>query len=92
MSRIFQSNGTIFGRHAQQAAPYFSSKTGKPVTLDELQAIFPMELIQQENSQERWIDIPEEVREMYRQWRPSPLYRLGLWKSIWDSCQNLLQI
>jgi len=56
-------------------APYFSSKTGKPVTLDELQAIFPMELIQQENSQERWIDIPEEVREMYRQWRPSPLYR-----------------
>jgi len=64
-------------------APYFSSKTGKPVTLDELQAIFPMELIQQENSQERWIDIPEEVREMYRQWRPSPLYRARALESIW---------
>jgi len=48
MSRIFQSNGTIFWQTCQQAAPYFSSKTGKPVTLDELQAIFPMELIQQE--------------------------------------------
>jgi len=56
-------------------APYISSQTGKIASADELQAIFPLELIQQENSQERWIDIPEEVREMYRQWRPSPLYR-----------------
>ncbi|ODM25009.1 TrpB-like pyridoxal phosphate-dependent enzyme [Acetivibrio mesophilus] len=56
-------------------APYFSSKTGKLATVDELQAIFPLELIQQESSEERWIDIPDEVRDMYRQWRPSPLYR-----------------
>ena len=60
---------------SSKPAPYISSRTGKSVTLDELQAIFPLELIQQENSQERWIDIPEEVRDMYRQWRPSPLYR-----------------
>jgi tryptophan synthase beta chain len=64
-------------------APYFSSNTGKPATVEELQAIFPLELIQQENTQERWIDIPEEVREMYRQWRPSPLYRAkGLEKHL----------
>jgi len=37
--------------------------------------IFPKEIIGQEISQERWIDIPEEVREVYRIWRPSPLFR-----------------
>lgn len=64
-------------------APYYSPQTGKIATPDELQAIFPMELIQQEVSAERWIDIPDEVREMYRQWRPSPLYRArGLEKHL----------
>lgn len=56
-------------------SPHYSSVTGKVATPDELQAIFPKELIMQEVSTERFIDIPEEVREMYRQWRPSPLYR-----------------
>jgi tryptophan synthase beta chain len=56
-------------------AQYYSPQTMKPVTPDELSAIFPMELIQQEVTTDRWIDIPEEVREMYRSWRPSPLYR-----------------
>lgn len=56
-------------------APYYSSMTGKLATPDELQAIFPNEIIMQEVTTERWIDIPEEVRDMYRQWRPSPLYR-----------------
>ena len=37
--------------------------------------IFPKEIIAQENSTERWIDIPEEVREVYRLWRPTPLFR-----------------
>ncbi|TDA31594.1 MAG: TrpB-like pyridoxal phosphate-dependent enzyme, partial [Hadesarchaea archaeon] len=37
--------------------------------------IFPKELIRQEVSRERWIPIPEEVREVYRIWRPTPLYR-----------------
>jgi len=37
--------------------------------------IFPKAIIGQEISQERWIDIPEEVREVYRMWRPSPLFR-----------------
>jgi len=48
---------------------------GKPVTLDALAAIFPAPLIEQEVSAERWIPIPEPVREIYRLWRPTPLYR-----------------
>lgn len=49
--------------------------TKKPVGPDDLAPIFPMELIRQEVSQERWIDIPEEVLGIYRLWRPSPLIR-----------------
>jgi len=40
-----------------------------------MQAIFPDNIIEQEVSAQRWIDIPEEVREIYQQWRPSPMYR-----------------
>ncbi|MDD1741758.1 MAG: TrpB-like pyridoxal phosphate-dependent enzyme [Methanotrichaceae archaeon] len=49
--------------------------TGQPATAEDMHVIFPMELIRQEMSTERWIDIPEEVREIYRLWRPTPLYR-----------------
>jgi tryptophan synthase beta chain len=49
--------------------------TGQPVSPDDLAPIFPMALIEQEASRERWIDIPEEVLEKYLIWRPSPLYR-----------------
>jgi tryptophan synthase beta chain len=48
---------------------------GNPAGPDALQAIFPDELIEQEVSAERWIPIPEEVRDVLRLWRPSPLYR-----------------
>ena len=48
---------------------------GQPIGPEALAAIFPMELIGQEMSSERWIPIPEPVREIYRLWRPSPLYR-----------------
>lgn len=48
---------------------------GKPVSSDALAAIFPMALIEQEVSGERWIPIPEKVREIYQLWRPSPLFR-----------------
>jgi tryptophan synthase beta chain len=40
-----------------------------------MQAIFPDNIIEQEVSAERWIDIPEEVRTRYQQWRPSPMFR-----------------
>ena len=49
--------------------------TKQPIGPDDLSAIFPMALIAQEVSQERWIDIPEEVLNAYALWRPSPLHR-----------------
>ena len=48
---------------------------GNPVSPDMLAPVFPMNLIEQEVSQERWIDIPEGIREILVQWRPSPLVR-----------------
>jgi tryptophan synthase beta chain len=48
---------------------------GQPLGPDAMGAIFPDALIEQEMSGERWIPIPEPVREIYRLWRPSPLYR-----------------
>ena len=47
----------------------------QPVSPDDLLPLFPMGLIEQEVSQERWIDIPEEVREIYKLWRPAPMFR-----------------
>jgi len=49
--------------------------TGQPVGPDDLAPLFPMAIIMQEVSTEREIDIPEPVRDIYRQWRPSPLFR-----------------
>ncbi len=48
---------------------------GKPVGPEKLAEIFPMAILEQEMSGERWIPIPEPVREAYRMWRPSPLVR-----------------
>ncbi len=57
--------------------------TGQPVGPDDLAPIFPMPLIEQEVSQESYIDIPEEVLEKYLMWRPTPLYRAyGLEKHL----------
>ncbi len=55
--------------------PPLNPKTKKPIGPDDLKVIFPMDLIKQEVSRERYIPIPKEVREIYRIWRPSPLYR-----------------
>jgi tryptophan synthase beta chain len=49
--------------------------TGQPIGPDDLAAIFPMALIAQEVSSEREVEIPTPVREVYKMWRPSPLYR-----------------
>ncbi|TVR73839.1 MAG: TrpB-like pyridoxal phosphate-dependent enzyme [Marinilabiliales bacterium] len=48
---------------------------GKPVTPDMLAPVFPMNLVEQEVSTQRWIDIPEGILEMLFRWRPSPLVR-----------------
>jgi tryptophan synthase beta chain len=55
--------------------PVIHPGTGKPIGPDDLAPLFPLALIQQEVSTERDIEIPEPVREIYRQWRPSPLFR-----------------
>jgi tryptophan synthase beta chain len=55
--------------------PYLHPATGEPVVPQDLAPIFPMELIQQEVSQERYIPIPDEVRRIYQLWRPTPLHR-----------------
>ncbi|MBT3176813.1 MAG: TrpB-like pyridoxal phosphate-dependent enzyme [Desulfobacula sp.] len=49
--------------------------TGQPCGPEDLAPIFPMNLIEQEVSTQRWIDIPEEILDKYAIWRPSPLYR-----------------
>ncbi len=55
--------------------PPLNPETKKPVSPSDLEAIFPPPLIEQEVSNQRWIDIPEEVLEKYTIWRPTPLHR-----------------
>ncbi|NLE52920.1 MAG: TrpB-like pyridoxal phosphate-dependent enzyme [Chloroflexi bacterium] len=55
--------------------PVLHPGTQKPVGPDDLAPLFPMALIMQEVSTERYIEIPDPVRRVYTQWRPSPLYR-----------------
>ncbi len=55
--------------------PYLNPATQELLTPDLLTPIFPMALIEQEVSQQRWIDIPGEVIDIYRQFRPAPLHR-----------------
>ncbi|MCG2789357.1 MAG: TrpB-like pyridoxal phosphate-dependent enzyme, partial [Actinomycetia bacterium] len=55
--------------------PPLHPQTGKPLTPDDLSILFPMELIMQEVSMDRFIDIPKELIDIYRIWRPTPLVR-----------------
>lgn len=56
---------------------------GKPIKLEDLAPVFPMNLIEQEVSTRRWIDIPEDVLKVLCIWRPSPLVRaLSLEKAL----------
>jgi tryptophan synthase beta chain len=62
--------------------------TGQPLVAADLAPIFPMALIEQEMSPERWIPIPEEVRALYKIWRPTPLIRaVRLEKALKTSCR-----
>lgn len=56
-------------------APVLHPQTMEPVTPDFLSILFPIDLILQEVSTERYIEIPEEVREIYKLYRPTPLFR-----------------
>ncbi|MCL5270783.1 MAG: TrpB-like pyridoxal phosphate-dependent enzyme [bacterium] len=59
--------------------------THQPLTPQELAPLFPEALIKQEMSADRWIDIPDEVREVYRLWRPSPLIRASRLEKALDT-------
>jgi len=59
--------------------------TKQPIGPDDLAPLFPMDLIMQEVSAEREIEIPAPVREIYRQWRPSPLYRARRLEKVLDT-------
>jgi len=65
--------------------PSLNPQTHQPVGPEDLAGIFPMELIKQEVSQERDIDIPEEVQQSYRQWRPSVLHRAHSLEKVLDT-------
>jgi len=56
-------------------APPMHPQTGKPIGPTDLEVIFPKELIRQEMCQDRYVDIPSEVRHILTLWRPSPLFR-----------------
>jgi tryptophan synthase beta chain len=66
-------------------SPPLHPGTGKPVTAEDLAPIFPMNIIEQEVSRERWIDIPDAVLDKYLLWRPSPLYRARNFEKLLDA-------
>ena len=55
--------------------PVLHPGTMQPVTPDFLGVLFPMNIVMQEVCQDRWVEIPEPVREIYRMWRPTPMHR-----------------
>lgn len=67
--------------------PGLNPKTMEPLTPADLEPLFAKDLIAQEVSTERFIEIPKEVRNLYKQYRPSPLYRAhGLEKALDTDC------
>ena len=66
-------------------APPLHPGTGQPLSPDDMARIFPMNLIEQEMSTDRWIDIPEEVLQKLLLWRPSPLYRAHNFEKLLDA-------
>ncbi len=65
--------------------PVLHPGTKNPVTPGDLEPLFPMALIEQEVSTDREIEIPKPVRDIYRQWRPSPLFRARRLEKVLDT-------
>ncbi len=59
----------------EPVAPHLNPETREPLKPEELYPLFSKALVEQEFSTERWIEIPQAVREVYANWRPSPLFR-----------------
>ena len=73
----------------QPLPPVIHPGTGEPIGPADLAPLFPMELIKQEVSQERWIAIPDEIRDIYRLWRPTPLFRAHRLEKALDTPAHL---
>ena len=65
--------------------PPLHPATHEPIGPEALAPLFPMELIKQEVSADPWIEIPDEVRDIYRLWRPTPLYRAHRLEKVLDT-------
>ncbi len=65
--------------------PVLHPGTKQPIGPQDLSPLFPMELIKQEVSTDQWIDIPDEVLDIYKLWRPSPLYRARRLEKVLDT-------
>ncbi|OAQ21850.1 Tryptophan synthase beta chain like [Thermosulfurimonas dismutans] len=65
----------IIPRLPKPPAPPLDPRSGEPIKPEDLLTIFPRALVEQEMSPEPWIEIPEEVKKVYRLWRPTPLRR-----------------
>ncbi|TMD28904.1 MAG: TrpB-like pyridoxal phosphate-dependent enzyme [Chloroflexi bacterium] len=70
-------------------APYLNPQTLQPMGPADLAPIFPQAIIAQEVSAEHWIEIPDQVREIYKIWRPSPLYRADRLEKVLDTPANI---
>ncbi len=68
-----------------ETAPILNPQTQEPITPDFLSVLFPMELIMQEVSTDQYIDIPEEVYEIYKLYRPTPLIRARRLEKLLDT-------
>lgn len=66
-------------------APLIHPATGKFMTPDDLSVLFPMELIMQSGSMDRYIDIPKELTDIYKMWRPTPLVRADRLEKFLDT-------
>ena len=66
-------------------SPVLHPGTGQPIGPADLAPLFPMAVIMQEVSTERYIEIPDPVRDVYRLWRPTPLYRARRWEEALDT-------
>ena len=84
-SRIPRSWYNIAADLPEPPPPVLHPGTGQPIGPADLAPLFPMELIKQVVSTDREIEIPEEVRDAYRLYRPSPLYRAHRLERVLDT-------
>lgn len=84
-SEIPQNYYNIQADMPNPTLPPLHPATKQPIGPQDLAALFPMELIKQEVSKERWIEIPDEVRDIYKMYRPTPLYRAANLEKLLDT-------